>query len=597
MKKTHTSAFMTTVLVCSSILAFGQWSNNPMENNMVRDTSGMLVVAHVAPAGNGNAFLSWYSATEGLRFDLAMQYFDLNGHKLWGENGIMVSTQPTDSWVTDYGLAVDKLGYALVTNQDYRDGYSNAFAWRISPEGQQMWDSDGLRLTNDTDFNPWPQVLVNEENKYIFLYMSQPLDSNQKAYIGMQQISPAGVKEWESSISHNTDDYLLPKHVLAGDGSLYVGWTGVYNGPDTLIGQMNCMHYYLQKFDNYGQPLWPEPLQLDTGRIIFEGSLYPLISLAEDGNNGVYVMWPWFIDTYPAVMISHISPDGQSLWDPHGTPVAVNAGHAFEAGTLCYNADYGHPYVFWTEVFYDPVYSTYCYGIGGQKFSSEGERLWGDTARRIVPFVCSPDTNIFGAKVSQAGNQGNGLIYSKEYLDIQTTDTLIHTKIYASLLDADGESIWPGGSIPISTYPSYKMQCDLGGFSQGQWVMAWEDNRLDPHELGNTGIYAQNITLDGNLGPLALPEALVSSSGALACYPNPFTDRVTVAYELEARRQVVIEVLDIRGRSVKVIDGGKQPAGSHRLEVPLTGLDPGVYIVRVRTGHGTYINRIVKNRK
>lgn len=575
--------------------AAAQWSNDPMENTMVRDTNGMLAVAHVAPAANGNTYVSWYSATEGLRFDLAMQYFDINGHKLWGENGLMVSTQPTDTWVTDYGLAVDNLGYAVVTNQDDRDGHSNAFAWRISPEGQHMWGSEGLRLTNDMHFNAWPQVLVTQDNQYIFVYGIDPSDTLQNTRIGIQQVNSSGAKVWESIISVDTLDYLLPQQVLAGDGSLYVGWTGAYNGPDTMIGQMKYMHYYVQKFDTFGQPLWPEPLQLDTGKVITIGSLYPLITMAGDGDNGVYVLWPWFIDTDPAVMISHISPDGQSLWEPYGTPVAVNPGRDFEEGTLCYNAEYGHAYAFWLELKYDPVNYTYCYGIGGQKFSSDGDRLWGDTARRIVPFICSNDTTIFGPAVKPAGSQGNALAYYKEYLDIQGSDTLIHTKIFATLLDADGDYVWPDEIIPVATYPSYKLQCDLSEFSQGQWVMAWGDNRKDPAQDWNTGIYAQNITIDGNLGPLTLPEALVSSNSSPTCYPNPFDDRVTVAYELEAGRQVVIEVLDIRGRTVKEIDGGQQQAGSHRLEVTLTDLDPGVYFVRVLTGHGMYVTKIVKS--
>jgi hypothetical protein len=592
MRKRH--SFILAILLCPSILAFGQWSGDPMENIMVRDTNGMLIVAHVAACDNGNSYVSWYSATDGFRFDLAMQYFDINGQKLWGDNGLMISTQPTDTWVTEYGLAADNLGYAIVTNQDYRDGYSNAFAWRISPEGQQMWGEEGLRLTDGDDFIPWPQVLVTEDNKYIFLYGMYPLDTTQNTSIGIQQINSAGVKEWESSISRDTLNYMLPQQVLAGDGSLYVGWTGYYNGPDTVIGQMNYMHYYLQKFDNLGQPVWPEPLQLDTGEVITIGSLYPLIRIASDGENGVYVMWPWFIDTNPAVMISRVSPEGQSLWDPYGTPVAVNPGHAFEEGTLCYNEDYGHAYAFWSEVKYDPGQHTYCYGIGGQKFSPGGDRLWGDTARRIIPYICSSDTNLFGASVRPAGDQGNALIHSKEYLDIQGVDTMMRTEINATLLDGDGGYVWPEKVIPVTTCPSYKLQCDLSCFSQGQWVMAWSDNRQHIDELENTGIYAQNFTLDGSLGPLALPEALPASSQALKCYPNPFTDRITIEYEQDVQQEITISLFDIQGRVVWETIADRPQAGSHVLEVNTPDLEPGIYIFQARAGHKTTISRIIK---
>ena len=83
MKRRH--SFILAILLCLSILAFGQWSGDPMENTTVRNTNGMLIVAHVAACDNGNSYVSWYSTTEGFRFDLVMQCFDVSGQKLWGD--------------------------------------------------------------------------------------------------------------------------------------------------------------------------------------------------------------------------------------------------------------------------------------------------------------------------------------------------------------------------------------------------------------------------------------------------------------------------------------------------------------------------------
>ena len=91
-----------------------QWSDNPAENTQVRDTLGMLVVPHVASRESGDTYISWYSATDGLRFDVYLQHFDAAGNKLWDDRGLMISNHETDTWVTDYSLATDHEGNAIL---------------------------------------------------------------------------------------------------------------------------------------------------------------------------------------------------------------------------------------------------------------------------------------------------------------------------------------------------------------------------------------------------------------------------------------------------------------------------------------------------
>ncbi len=49
--------------------------------------------------------------------------------------------------------------------------------------------------------------------------------------------------------------------------------------------------------------------------------------------------------------------------------------------------------------------------------------------------------------------------------------------------------------------------------------MAWGDNRNDLNMIPN-GIYAQNINVNGGIGPASVSETL-SKPGKISIYPNP----------------------------------------------------------------------------
>ncbi len=73
----------------------------------------------------------------------------------------------------------------------------------------------------------------------------------------------------------------------------------------------------------------------------------------------------------------------------------------------------------------------------------------------------------------------------------------------------------------------------------------------------------------------------------LPAFPNPFNPSVTGAYELPAEGPVRLEVLDMRGRRVRVLVDGPQGAGRHRVVWDGTDshgepLPSGVYLVRLR---------------
>jgi hypothetical protein len=593
--KKYTLLGITLILSLLDIsISNAQWSYDPTENLEVRDTAGWLVVPHVAACPSGESYISWYSATEGLRFDVYLQRFDMNGNKLWDENGLLISDNPTETWVSDYSLALDQEDCAILITQDQRDGHSNAFAYRISEDGTFLWGPDGIRITNTADGNYWPQVLVTNESDIIFLYPNYPADTMQISSLGIQKRDSEGNLQWgDITIQNDSLNYFTPQFLLTEDDNLIVSWLTCLNPSNIVPGQERWVHIQMQMFDTDGQLLWPEPVQPDTGNYMYYAGGNYIPFLEKDGEGGAYIIWQSYNEEgHPTARVNHVSASGQLLWPENGKMVAEHPGYQQYDPIPCYHSGSNNLFVFWTEYHHDD--NSDCWGIAGQKFSTDGMRLWGNSGNLFVPMMCAVDSAWFLQDVESGGSDGLCLFFQKEYLEIEGADTLIKGDVYASLIDVDGNFAWAEGKVPITTATSTKVHFDAGNYSQGQWIGAWDDNRQNPQEDWNTGIYAQNITVNGNLGPLGIKNDLTANNTVLGVYPNPFVNKFEVEFELEHKQEVIFQVTDSQGRIVWTLNAGQFICGKHTLVCNLMDLSPGMYILKIKAGMKTGYSKILK---
>lgn len=76
-----------------------------------------------------------------------------------------------------------------------------------------------------------------------------------------------------------------------------------------------------------------------------------------------------------------------------------------------------------------------------------------------------------------------------------------------------------------------------------------------------------------------LPDAL-----ALAVYPNPVSQRATVAVEVPTPGRVQLALFDALGRRVARVTDGDRPAGRYEASVDVSGLPAGLYVLRADVG-------------
>ena len=237
------------MISCVPIL-IAQWTSDPAENTSITTMSGDQALPKIAVDGNGYAYVSWFSNDLG-NYNVRLQHLDRDGNALWTENGILVSSEPQDTWITDYDLAVDPSGYAVITFTDIRTGQSNPVGYRISPNGDLMWGQTGIMLANDNNFDPSPKVCVTTFGNSIFAWQSIP-DSGDSE-IRLQKISPNGQPLWGDGIilSQSGIDFTAPYLLQAENDYVYLIWhteTGPYYAPNRGL--------YVQKLDANGSFLW-----------------------------------------------------------------------------------------------------------------------------------------------------------------------------------------------------------------------------------------------------------------------------------------------------------------------------------------------------
>jgi hypothetical protein len=83
-------------------------------------------------------------------------------------------------------------------------------------------------------------------------------------------------------------------------------------------------------------------------------------------------------------------------------------------------------------------------------------------------------------------------------------------------------------------------------------------------------------------------------SAGVAVWPNPASDHVFVNFDVPQSGVVLVEVLDASGKVVAEVYRGSAAGGSpYRFEVNVSHLNTGMYLCRMITDNGVFVDRMV----
>lgn len=543
-----------------------QWTDDSLQNTIVSDIAGTeQVTPLLASRTDGSTYVSWFDATSG-SYQLRMQLLDVNGNKLWGNDGVLVSDYPQSSALYRYDLKTDLEGNAVVAFQDTRLGALNIVAYKLDATGNFVWSADGISLTDSlAQEGLSPSIGITGNNDVIIGWNS---DSPSNKWISYQKIASDGSFPWNTlqriKFTNNSKKYSRPSFLPAGPDDflmLYVQEVGNFPGVTSTL--------FTQRFDADGNGIWTSPVQFSSKTIPFFFFPAPV----SDGNEGLYLA---FNTSNPSnatlndVYVQHIDNAG-NLWSASGTEAANSTINHKTTPASSFDMANNE---FWVllQVLDGSQGSS---GISVQKFDGSGNVLLGSNATEIYPI--SSDYYL----PNSMAETGDGVII------IYTLGPYGAQKIYGTRVDEQGGFLWANGSVMLCGVNSNKDDVASGYFLNNEVVTVWSDDRLD-----FSGVYAQNINADGTLGFVATGLTDLPSEDDLMLYPNP-SQITRIVLPNGHFSDATIRILDGTGRML--VERKYKTAGNNN-EITLVepGLAAGIYFVEVNTDSHKNILKWVK---
>jgi hypothetical protein len=162
--------------------------------------------------------------------------------------------------------------------------------------------------------------------------------------------------------------------------------------------------------------------------------------------------------------------------------------------------------------------------------------------------------------------------------------------IYVERINSAGASQWTPNGMPICTAANDQEYPTVASDGAGGAFVAWQDRRSGT----NYDIYAHRVNPDGAVLSVR-PDSEASST--VRVWPDPFSDRVRIAFVLPAATRVRMDVVDVGGRMVRGLGTALLPAGANEFTWDGRTNDgreagEGVYFLRV-IGQGIAFSRSV----
>jgi hypothetical protein len=227
------------------------------------------------------------------------------------------------------------------------------------------------------------------------------------------------------------------------------------------------------------------------------------------------------------------------------------------------------------------------WGLSGQKLNAGGQLQWGNAMLTLVPVSAVNDIEFIKAR--RAVNQ---VLVTYEYYNF---GNFSDARTIGTLLDLQGNFVWTPNTTTICNVQSSKGHPAIGYFNSDQWILAWEDNRNS-----NPDIYAQNILLNGDLGPavIGINEHQPMTVSNLSVYPNPLNDNAVIRFTCNSNENIQLTVHNILGETVSCLFTGDVSKGSHSMNWERTAgngfsLPAGIYLVELISSAGKQAVKVI----
>lgn len=630
-----------------------QWVNNPPQNTkLVVDAKNPINISAVSDL-KGGAYIFWQDNRDGFQTDVYFLHADANGDPSFRADGKVLSTINGDK---GNPIPVNSGSNSIVVvwrELKGNDG-GNLFAQKVQSNGSLLWTDKGIKLTN-TDQNLTDFSIDSDKkgNSYISFVTKDPrLLEDYK--VGFQKISPHGKLLIDSSSSwvYKSGSNKIGSSILNdGVGGAYLLWIESVNNSSVVFGQ---------HVDSAGHPTWgKKPIALSGASstvISFScanldsNTVYVAYKTLKGGkkirhqlvtkkgsllwgangkevsksksiqtnpqvvtwNNEIILSWTNELDGEKDIHIQKYDTKGKNLWKSGGLPVLTQKGSQF--GQKLLSDGHGGAIIAWIDRRVENVRAN----LYGQRINSKGEKVWDAAGLPIASFNNSEksylslvsDTKGGALAVFREIRENQPAIYAQKIFNTGTYISQIlgfNTEIVSDSV----KLFWYSANVTPDSY--YEIERSA---SSDTGSSAWSIiGTVFPDESKSAGLYLFYDTPDttgtiyyrvvqrdanGNLQPSDVERITFLGNSKQVVVgqntPNPFNKETFIKFSLPRASTVNVEFFNSHVEKVFEIKNADYPAGQNTITFSASGLAPGIYFYRFKSGDYVEVKKMVITR-
>ena len=93
--------------------------------------------------------------------------------------------------------------------------------------------------------------------------------------------------------------------------------------------------------------------------------------------------------------------------------------------------------------------------------------------------------------------------------------------------------------------------------------------------------------------PVSTFDLKTTTTKPLKVYPNPLVEEATISFDLEKGGKGKLEILDITGRVLHIVESGNYPSGLNQIAFTRGEVLPGNYVFRLKVGNDIFIGKAI----
>jgi hypothetical protein len=282
------------------------WGNDGVRLSTVVDSGATANFGNSDINSDNEVFAVWIDSWSISTTRIRAQKLDVNGNRLWGTNGVGPISSVSDT--NTPLIAADNAGGAYVIWLDHNSVPAKMRVQRLDTDGNLLWSASGLTVSDDVGAEESRYEIVSDSNGDLIIAWS---DVSGTGGMFVQKLNSSGAKQWGangveiSPVVPVTNDYILLREVGA---NLMAAWDSDTND-----------NIHIQQINASGVPQWT------AGGVVASTTVDYILDFKKTGTADVVVTWADVNDgTY------------------HVTKVLDNSGLAFTS--MIADAD-SYPYI------------------------------------------------------------------------------------------------------------------------------------------------------------------------------------------------------------------------------------------------------------